>query len=316
MLRRCLAIVALGKYSYDFLANVFAVMIESPMPQPSSQPEEYLLGHSASEEERLRRQPGELAPDSRDLLERINIRPGDRAIDIGCGPHGILDLLSERVGEKGKVVGLERSESTVELARAFIAENKLGNVDVVRGDAKSTGLPRASFDLVHARLVLVNVPEPQRVVKEMIALARPGGVVASHEADWGAFLCDPPSPAWDRLLEVFEAYSRKNGIDLFIGRKTHQMFRAAGLTNIQTNPLIHAYPPGHNRRHIFCDFLENVKERILAEKLLTEREFVEGLLELKRHLDHPDTLVLSHLFVQIWGTKPEETGDSKRSARV
>src|SRR5713226_7317560 len=114
------------------------------MPQPTSRRDVYLLGHSAHEEERLRKQPGELAPDSRRLLDQLNIRPGDRAIDIGCGPQGILDLLSERVGENGRVVGLERSESTVELARQFIAENDLRNVEVRQADAKATGLPRAS----------------------------------------------------------------------------------------------------------------------------------------------------------------------------
>jgi SAM-dependent methyltransferase len=286
------------------------------MPNRKPQLDEYLLGHSANEDERLRRQPQELAPDSRQLLDRLNIRPGDRAIDIGCGPQGILDLLAERVGANGQVVGLERSESTVPLARQFIAERKLTNVEVLQADAKATGLPRASFDVVHARLVLVNVPEPQRVVEEMVGLARPGGVVASHEADWGAFLCDPPSPAWDRLLEVFLAYSRKNGIDLFVGRKTHQMFRVAGLIDIQVNPVIHVYPPGHNRRNIFCDFLQNVKDRILAEGLMTESEFHERFTELRRHLDDPNTLVISHLFIQVWGKKTKETGVPERGARV
>jgi len=191
------------------------------------------------------------------------------------------------------------------LARQFIAEHNLRNVEVLQGDAKSSGLPRASFDVVHARLVLVNVPEPQRVVEEMIALARPGGVVASHEADWGAFLCDPPSPAWDRLSEVFDAYSRNNGIDLYVGRKTHQMFRAAGLIDIQVNPVIHVYPPGSNRRNIFRDFLENVRDRILNEGLMEEAEFRERLTELKRHLDDPNTLVISHLYLQVWGRKPD-----------
>jgi ubiquinone/menaquinone biosynthesis C-methylase UbiE len=277
------------------------------MSNRKPQPDEYLLGHSANEEERLRRQPHELAPDSRRLLDQLDIRPGDQAIDVGCGPQGILDLLSERVGPTGTVVGLERSESTVRLARKFVAERQLRNVEVLEADAKSTGLPRDSFDVVHARLVLVNVPEPQRVVEEMIALARPGGVIASHEADWGAFLCNPPSRAWDRLLEVFLAYSRNKGIDLFVGRKTHQMFRAAGLTDIQVDPVIHVYPPGNNRRNILCDFLENVKGRILAERLMTEAEFHERLTELKLHLHDPDTLVISHLFVQVWGRKRKET---------
>jgi|SRR5215467_12739871 len=95
------------------------------MTRPGPQPNEYLLGHSANEEERLRRQPQELAPDSRRLLDQLDIRPGDRAIDIGCGPQGILDLLSERVGARGKVVGFERSESTVHLAKQFIVEHDL-----------------------------------------------------------------------------------------------------------------------------------------------------------------------------------------------
>lgn len=150
----------------------------------------------------------------------------------------------------------------------------------------------------------MNVPEPQRVVEEMVALARPGGIVASHEADWRAFLCDPPSPAWDRLLKVFEAHSRNNGIDLFVGRKTHQMFRAAGLTDIQVNPVIHVYPPGSNRRNILCDFLENVRDRIVMERLMDEAEFRERFTELKRHIDNPNTLVVSHLFLQVWRRKP------------
>jgi SAM-dependent methyltransferase len=202
------------------------------------------------------------------------------------------------------------------LARQFIAEHSLRNVEVLQGDAKATGLPRASFDLVHARLILVNVPEPQRVVEEMIDLVRPGGVVASHEADWGAFLCDPPSPSWDRLLEVFEAYSRNNGIDLFVGRKTHRMFRAAGLIDIQVNPVIHLCQPGNNRRNILCDFLENVRDRVLAEGLMTETEFHKRLTELRCHLDDTDTLVISHLFVQVWGRKPKETGVAEPRARV
>lgn len=286
------------------------------MPLPAPQPDEYLLGHSANEEARLRKQPQELAPDSSRLLDQLNIRPGDHAIDIGCGPQGILDLLSERVGPTGRVVGLERSESTLQLARQFVAEHNLRNVEVRHADAKASGLPRASFDLVHARLVLVNVPEPQRVVEEMIALARPGGVVASHEADWGAFACDPQSPAWDRLLEVFAAYSRKNGIDLFVGRKTHQMFRAAGLMDIQVHPVIHVYPAGHNRRNILCDFLENVKVRLLAEGMITAAEFHQRLAELQRHLDNPETLVISHLFLQVWGRKQKEAGIPERSVRV
>jgi hypothetical protein len=141
----------------------------------------------------------------------------------------------------------------------------------------------------------------------MMELTRAGGVVASHEADWGAFQCDPPSAAWDWLVEIFVAHARDNGIDLFVGRKTHRMFRAAGLIDIEVNPINHVYPPGHNRRNILRDFLENVRDRVLAKKLVTESEFDKRLRELKCHLDDTERRLISHLFVQVWGRKPSET---------
>jgi SAM-dependent methyltransferase len=201
------------------------------------------------------------------------------------------------------VIGIERDRQSVAIAKRFVVDRALKNVSVLEGDATATGLPGDSFDLVHARLVLVNVPNVQAVVREMIRLARHGGVVASHEADYVSHFCDPPLRAWDRLFEVFSKYSAANGIDLFVGRRTHRLFRDAGLTDIEVNPVIHIYPHGHNRRPIFWRFLQNVRDRILAQALITESEFSELMAELKEHLDRPDTLVVSHLFFQVRARK-------------
>ena len=95
------------------------------------------------------------------------------------------------------------------------------------------------------RLVLVNVPEPERIVREMVSLVRPGGWVASFEADFLAHICDPPLPAWTRLLDAYTAYSAAQGIDLFVGRRTHRLFRDAGVADIRVDAVVHVYPPGH-----------------------------------------------------------------------
>jgi hypothetical protein len=50
----------------------------------------YALGSSPGESARLQRQADELAPDSRDLLDRVGLRPGHTVIDLGCGPRAIL----------------------------------------------------------------------------------------------------------------------------------------------------------------------------------------------------------------------------------
>lgn len=115
-----------------------------------AQVDQYFLGYRQAEQERLQRQAQELAHEARWLLDQINVRIGARAIEIGCGPQGCLDLLSERVGPTGSVVGVERSDEAVNLARRFAADHHLANVEVLRCDARATGLPRDTFDLATA----------------------------------------------------------------------------------------------------------------------------------------------------------------------
>ena len=268
------------------------------------QAQPYLLGHSEDEDLRLRKQGAELRPESAWLFDRISLDAGSRAIDLGCGPLGVLDLLSERVGSTGHVIGIDKNRQSVAIAKRFVADRALKNVEVVQGDATATRLPGASFDLVHARLVLVNVPYVEAVIREMVRLARPGGVVASHEADYVSHFCDPPLRAWDRLFEIFRAYSYAHRIDLFVGRRMHHLPRPAGLADIEVNPVIHVYPHGHDRRLTFWHFLQNVRDRVLKDELIAESEFSELTAELKEHLERPDTLVVSHLFFQVWGRKP------------
>lgn|SRR5262245_19189270 len=269
------------------------------------EPDQYVLGYRPEEQERLQQQAQQLAHESGWLFDQIGLASGAKVVEIGCGPHGCLELLAERVGLTGQVVGIERSQDAVDLARKLINERSLSNVEVFCRDARSTELPRSEFDLATARLVLVNVPEPQKILAEAVALVRPGGWVAFHEADWIAHVCDPPSATWTRIVELFVAYSERNGIDPFIGRKLPRLLREAGVVDIRVNPIFHVYPPGHPRRRILLEFAENLSERILTQKLAGEPELMELKDALWHHIEDPGTLVVSHLFFQAWGRKGE-----------
>jgi len=269
-----------------------------------TEPDPYLLGYRKSEQDRLERQALELAGESARLFDEVGVREGWQVVEIGCGPRGCLDLLSERVGAGGGVVGVERSAEQVERARRFVAERGLGNVEVLCGDARATELPGASFDLVTERLVLVNVPEPEQILAEMVRLVRPDGVVALHEADSATQRCEPPLPAQQRLLELLDTYAQMNGIDRSIGLRVPRMLREAGVLDIRVNPLVHAYPLEHGRRMLLLDFVENARDRILERNLIRANELDELTAALKRHLADPATLVLSSVFLQTWGRAP------------
>ena len=266
--------------------------------------DEYFLGYRRAEQERLQKQAEQLGHEAEWLFDQIGIAAGSRVLEIGCGPRGCLDLLAARVGPSGRVIGIERSEDSVNAARAFVAERGLRNVEVHHGDVQSAGLPNASFDLVTARLVLVNVPHPEQIVSEAAALTRPGGSVAFHEIDWAAMVCDPPNQAWNTFFELLVTFMKENGNDLFIGRKVPRLMRDAGLVELRVNAITHVHPPDDERRHLLLDFADNLRERILEQKLITEQAFADLKEGLRRHIENPETLVMHGPYIQAWGRKP------------
>jgi ubiquinone/menaquinone biosynthesis C-methylase UbiE len=270
-----------------------------------TQPDHYLLGRSDAKEARLERQSAALAPESDAQFEKIGIKPGERIVDLGCGPGDVLSLLSKRVGPTGSVLGIERDAHFASLARRYVAERALSQVEVRAGDAYDTGLPRASFDGAHMRLVLVNVPEPERIVREMVSLVRPGGWLASFEADLLSLVCDPPSPEWARLLDAYKAYSAAQGIDLCVGRRTHRLFRAAGAVDIHVDAIVRVYAAGDHGRMILVDFVNNVREKLIDKGFIRRRDLERDATVLERHLSDPEVLVTSHMFFRLSGRVPQ-----------
>jgi ubiquinone/menaquinone biosynthesis C-methylase UbiE len=75
----------------------------------------------------------------------LQLRPGDRVLDAGCGPGGSFPYLVEAVGHSGQVVGLEISPETAINARRRIEENGWSNVQVIEADANDVSL-EGKFD--------------------------------------------------------------------------------------------------------------------------------------------------------------------------
>jgi SAM-dependent methyltransferase len=265
----------------------------------------YALGSSPGESARLQRQADELAADSVYLLDRVGLRPGQAAIDLGCGPRGILDLLAGQVSPAGHVVGLDADPSHTAMAAEFAAGWGLSGVEIMTADARSTGLATGSFDLVHSRTLLVNLPDPADVVAEMMRLARPGGWVASMEPDTEYVRCYPPHPAFDRLCEIFTVVFRRNGADPWIGRRVAHLFRQAGLDNVEAEARVQMYPPGNSRRTVRLDLVRSMRPQVLEIGLASAAELDELDVAARAHLDDPHTVAIYGLLFLTWGRKPD-----------
>lgn len=264
----------------------------------------YAFGGTLTEQERLLAQAASQQPDALWLLDRLGVRSGWRDADVGCGPIGIPDLLAERVGAAGTVVGIEREPRFVDTARKLITERDLAPVQVIYADATATGLPNDTFDLVHARLVLLHQREPSRLIGEMLRVTRPGGWVAFQELDAATFFCDPPHPAWTRLWEAALVVCGQLGIDVDLGRRVHRLLREAGLEKVQAEAHTRIVRPGEYGRTHLLSIVTAMRTEIIDHGLLSEFELTDMMGAVMEHVCDPATLVMRELLVQTWGRKP------------
>jgi SAM-dependent methyltransferase len=265
----------------------------------------YLLPGSVLEIERLELQARVWQPETEAMLDQIGLQPGWRCIDLGCGAMGIVGSLSRRVGPTGQVVGVDLGAAYLDAARRYVQDEGLGNVEILERDAFDTGLPRESFDFVHVRFVFGPVGRDAELLREMLALTRPGGLLAIQEAvDDTPWRCYPPHPAWDRLTAAILAAFARGGGDFNVGRRTYGMLRGAGLQDVQIRPAVLALQHGHPYLRLPILMADSLRERIVGGGLLSEAELEEALADCEQVVQDPDRFALTFLVSQVWGRKP------------
>lgn len=108
-----------------------------------------------------------------EFFNRLNIPPGTRLLDVGCGA-GQLTLPAARKGIR--VTGLDLAANLVEQARTKAAAEGL-TIQVDEGDAEDLPYPTASFDVVMSLIGSMFAPRPELVASEMCRVCRPGGTI-------------------------------------------------------------------------------------------------------------------------------------------
>ncbi len=215
----------------------------------------------------------------------------------------MIELLYERVSPGGRVVGVDADPVHVAMASELVRHLGLRDVEILTADARHTGLPSSVFDLVHARTVLITVPEPGPVLAEMVRLARPGGWVVGLEPD-NIGICYPPHPAVDLLCEIFSQAFSRNGADPRIGRRLAELYRLAGLVDVSVEARAGVYPPGHTRRTIRADLVRAVAPQVVGLSLADEAELDALDAAARDHLDNANVVVMPFVNFLVSGRKP------------
>ena len=176
-----------------------------------------------SETERLRRQAA--AVWSRELasLHTLGLEAGQRLLDLGCGPGGMLERLAPELGT---------APFGVDVNQGLLRNAPAGRV--VRADGARLPFQSGVFDFVLIRLVLRHAPAREQLIHEAARVLRTGGILCAVDVDEGATAFDPEPPSWPALKAALAATAVRRGGDPIVGRKLHRLLAAAGLVDVRT----------------------------------------------------------------------------------
>lgn len=146
---------------------------------------------------------GRYAPSlSAALIEVVGIEPGNRLLDVGCGPGGLTRALAEVIGPQN-VSAVDPSEPFVELCREHVP-----GADVRVAAAEVLPFADDYFDGAFAQLVLSFMSDSERGVGEMKRVVRPGGAIAACTWDYDGEMTLLRS-YWDAAREVVPEQAAK-----------------------------------------------------------------------------------------------------------
>jgi ubiquinone/menaquinone biosynthesis C-methylase UbiE len=165
------------------------------------------------------------------ILHGLNLKPGMKVLDVGCGIGTDAMGLTELVGSGGLVTGVDFSDSLIAEAVRRAADRNL-HLKFEVGDAQDLRFPDGSFDAVRTERMLMHVPNPSKALAEMSRVLRPGGRMAVQDFDWETQFCDSPYKETTRKIALAFCDGMKSG---WIGRSLPRLFREVGMTDISVS---------------------------------------------------------------------------------
>src|SRR5215472_16770728 len=132
-------------------------------------------------------------------IEGRGVERGWSCLEVGGGGGSIASWLCARVGVTGRVLATD-------LDSTFLQSLSYKNLEVRLHDIRTEGLPQEKFDLAHARLVLIHLPDRQVALRRMIETVKPCGWIVIEEFDALTFLPDPSVNPGEVNLRVRDAF--------------------------------------------------------------------------------------------------------------
>ncbi len=271
--------------------------------QPKPSLGQYSLATGEAAANRLHALHRVASPTGRRVLLRAGLQPGMKVADLGCGVGATTRMMAEMVGPTGHVTGLDLSAAQLKQARDLCHADGLTNTTFVEASATDTGLPRASFDLVYCRYLLLHLVDPADCLREMRELLKPGGVVVIEDGDLTTAHSMPASSI-NSFADLFGRLGPTRGLDYSMAKNIFHLVKAAGFPE----PDIEIHQPAVARgedRFLLKWSVDEAAEAFVGAGLVTAEEMQTIRDDMDRDTRNLDLLVVMPKMFLVWARKPE-----------
>jgi ubiquinone/menaquinone biosynthesis C-methylase UbiE len=189
-----------------------------------------------------------------------HLRPGQRLLDVGCGPGTITLDLARRVAP-GEVLGIDPSADVI----AQAAESATDGVRFEVGDVFAL---EGEWDVVHAHQVLQHLADPVGALAAMRGLTAPGGIVAVRDADYEAMTWYPEEPRVQRWLDLYREVARRNAGEPDAGRRLVAWFHEAGFTDLTATAGVWCFADPEDRAWWSETWADRISDSVLSARTI------------------------------------------------
>jgi ubiquinone/menaquinone biosynthesis C-methylase UbiE len=166
----------------------------------------------------------------RRAIDLLNLKPGDSAIEVGCGLGQDSEAMGNLVGSQGRVVAIDSSQRMLTEAKQRSSQPQ---IEYKLGKADALEFPDHSFSAGYGDRVLVSQPNVEKVFGELVRVVKPGGNICVTDIDLGTIAM---FPYIDGLTEKLIKRFQNIVLNKFIGRELPLLFKKFGLSEIKTFP--------------------------------------------------------------------------------
>jgi ubiquinone/menaquinone biosynthesis C-methylase UbiE len=170
-------------------------------------------------------------------------------------------------------------DSVPEIVAKAAADFPRANLTFAAGDVYALGYPDAAFDVVHAHQVLQHLSDPVAALREMRRVAKPGGLVAARDGDYGGFVWYPGSPVLEQWRELYRRVARAVGGEPDGGRMLHAWARQAGFTDVRRSSATWTFSTEAERQWWGSSWADRSTKSFFAAQALDGGHATQGQLD-------------------------------------